>query len=380
MVIDSVSKSIILIALYLDNKVPGIVSEIWIGKDKIKKLKSEIPNTKGELDEVIIKTSKMIDNLTDSRRSNYLTSIMHSLKYQIDSLDEKKFSYADFSKNAFGYKIRKVKEEEIREIEKKLEELEKKTGLSRQKTFQQYSLKTSEYKTTFKKYIDQARNMLPKEILDFPDKGFEFEVVTDKPWSAFNSHIAPYKSKLSLNSDVSLTKLDLYRLAFHEAYGGHHSELSSKDMLLTKDNRGEHGLVITFSPQTFISEAIAEGVFVLLGGLDEKDNDALVGWYYDRLIFALYNLATHYYFEDGLTRNEIKKKFEKYAVSNQSIENMLNFSTDKVFGKYAPVYYSAFNFISDLYNQTKNKKQLIKTLFTQPCNPRDLIKEFTKSI
>lgn len=374
--VDHISKQIIIIALYLDSKIPGIVSEIWIDENLVKELKSKLPND-DQINELITSADEKLKQLVNQRRRQYLQEILNSLKYQIETLNIK-ITYSDFSQKAFGFKIQRVSKREIQDIEAKLLKLEEKTGLTRQGIFKKHSLPIEKYGDSFKTFVGAAKDKLPDFISDFPDKGFLFEVVTDKPWSAFNSHIAPFRSKLTLNSDVSFTKLDLYRLSFHEAYGGHHSELSHKDLLLTQQKRGEHGLVITFSPQTFVSEAIAEGVYVLLGGLNQDDDDHMVGWYYDRLIFALQNTATFWFFDDGLSRKEIKEKLSSYAVSDKTVENILNFSTDKLFGKYAPVYYSAFNFIQKLYEDTDQKAELVKTLFTKPCTPNLLMEEFGK--
>lgn len=376
MKIDDISKQIISVALYLDSKIPGIVSEIWIDEETVKEIKSSLPND-DKIHDLIREIHNGLSQLEDDRRKRYLKEILNSLRYQIETLNTK-VTYSDFSKHFFGFAINRVSNQEIKDIETELLRLEQKTGQTRQESFKKHSLPIEDYESTFQKFVHEAKNVLPKFISDFPDKGFLFEVVTDKPWSAFNSHIAPFKSKLTLNSDVSFTKLDLYRLAFHEAYGGHHSELSHKDVLLTQQGRGEHGLVITFSPQTFVSEAIAEGIYVVLDGLNSDDDDYMVGWYYDRLIFALQNAATFWFFDDGLSREEIKVKLQSHAVSDKTVENILNFSTDELFGKYAPVYYSAFNFIQKLYEGTGQKNELIKTLFTKPCTPSLLIEEFRK--
>ncbi len=374
MQIDQVSSDVIRVALYLDSKMPGFVSELWVDEDLTKTLRASVPSD-NEIKKVISNTYDEINNLPKSRRSTYLTAILNSLAYQIINFG-KIISYAEFTKNAFGFEIVRVTEEEIKNIVRKLSDLENITGLNRQETCLKYSLLPSEYQKTFEEYVTKAKGILPSIILNFPDKGFEFEVITGKPWSAFNSHTAPFRSRLTLNSDVSFTKLDLWRLAFHEAYGGHHSELSNKDLLLTNEGRGEHGLVITFSPQTFVSEAIAESIFVFLSGLDHGDNDALVGWCYDRLTFALHNLSTYMFFDDHLTREQIDTKLQAYPISDKTRENILNFSTDPLFGKYAPVYYTAYNFLENLYTKTSKKDELIKTLFTEPCTVELLTKEF----
>jgi hypothetical protein len=376
MKIDHISKQIISIALYLDSKVPGIVSEIWIDENIVKDLKSTLPRD-NQINELIEASFEELNKIENQRRRQYLKEILSSLKYQIETLN-KKVTYSNFSQQAFGFRIERVKDQELHQIEAELSRLEKKTGLTRQEMFKKHELPIEQYEATFKLFVEEAKTALPKFVTDFPDEGFIFEVVTDKPWGAFNSHIAPFKSKLTLNSDTSFTKLSLYRLAFHEAYGGHHSELSHKDLMLVQQERGEHGLIITFSPQTFVSEAIAEGIYVLQEGLDKDDHDHMAGWYYSRLIFALQNAATFWFFDDGLSREEIKSKLSNYAVSNKTAENILNFSTDKLFGKYAPVYYSAFNFIQKLYEGTDQKEKLIKTLFTKPCTTSLLTEEFGK--
>lgn len=145
-----------------------------------------------------------------------------------------------------------------------------------------------------------------------------------------------------------------------------------------EEGRGEHGLVVTFSPQTFISESIAEGMYVLLGLLDQNDPVYKLGWYYDRLTFALQNLATFMFFDDKMAKDEIIEALAEYGVTDKTKGYIVNFSTDPLFGKYAPVYYSAFNFIQDLYQATSKKDELVATLFTKPCIPDLLVSEFTK--
>lgn len=377
MIIDAISQSLIRIALYLEQKIPGTVSEIWIDKEDLEGLKASLPNDQ-EIEQFIASTFDEIEKVTNVRRKKYLLEIVKSLNYQIRTLNQENISFNTFSEHAFGYTIERVSLPEITQIEQNIHEIEKKIGLSRQEIFQKHSLASENYELTFKQFVQQAKRLLPAWITDFTDEGFLFEVVTNKPWSAFNTHLAPFTSKLTLNSDVSFTKLDLYRLAFHEAYGGHHSELSHKDQFLLESQRGEHGLIITFSPQTFVSEAIAEGIYVLLGGLDKNDNEQMMGWYYDRLIFALQNIATFWFFDDKLTREQIQEKLGAFAISTKTVENILNFSTDPLFGKYAPVYYSAFNFIEKLYDETDKKDELIKTLFTKPCTPSLLFEESNK--
>ena len=376
MIIDSVSENIFKIALYLEKLIPGMVSEVWIDEGLLSHLKNSLPD-KNNVSELIDQTKTQINQLFDERRKFYLMEILHCLEFQINNLD-KKLPYETISEETFGFKINRVGESDIHALENKIRELETKIGSTRQEVYVKNLVKPEEYKSVFENDIRTVKSKLPQSILDFPDAGFQFETVTNKPWGAFNTHIAPFKSKLTLNTDIHFSTYDLFRLASHEAYGGHHSELSNKDKLLIENGFGEHGLVITLSPQTFVSEAIAEGIYVLLKVTDESNLEEQLTWYYDRLTFALQNLTTFLFNDDGKSIEEIRKIISQYKVSDDTVNIVINFSTDPVYGKYAPVYYSAFNFLSGLYKKTLNKNKLIETLFQKPCTSSLLKNEFDR--
>lgn len=374
MEIDAVSTNLIKIALFLDKEVPGSASEIWISRILIDQLKATLPG-ESEIHVFINETTELIHGVSDLRRKKYLNEILNSLTFQINNLKEK-ISYSNYSENVFGSEIARVTQKEIQSIETEIKKSEEKIGKKRIAVFKKYSLSGNQYLTQFQISIQKVKDKIPQSVLNFKDEGFIVELASDKPWSAFNTHTAPFNSKLTLNADIPFTALDLYRLASHEAYGGHHSELSHKDKLLLNEQRGEHGLIVTLSPQVFISEGIAESMYVLLQILDKENEEQVLAWQYDRLVYALQNLATFMFFDDGLSKEEIDNNLKQYSVSDESRKGILNFSTDLLFGKYAPVYYSAFNFIEYLYLKTAKKDEFIKTLFTQPCTPSLLTEEF----
>ena len=85
-----------------------------------------------------------------------------------------------------------------------------------------------------------------------------------------------------------------------------------------------------------------------------------MNWYYDRLVFALQNLTTFLFFDDKKSKQEIQ---------NELNMDVLNFSTDPIFGRYAPVYYSAYNFLEDMYRESRKQRKIYKntlyrTLYT----------------
>jgi len=366
MQIDKVSENIINIALCIDNSFQGYVSEIWIDDEILKKIKAAIPS-KEQLPAIINETDVLINEIPDKRRKQYLRDILKAEEYFYKNFENREFKYAEFSSSVFGFQINRITEKEITQIQDEIKELEKKLGKTRLEVCRSQSIDKNLLLEKFKEYLTETKKLIPQYLLDYQDMGFEIEIVTNEPWSAFNHHLKPFFSKLSLNSDVSLVEADLHQLSYHEAYAGHHSELSNKDKLLL-NGHGENGLVITYSPQVFISEAIAEGMYFIFNDKKDDDNVNMVRLY-TRLTFALQNLATHLYFEDNLSKSDIRKTLLTFYISEKTADNIVNFSTDKLFGKYAPIYYSGRDFFVDQNNKATDKDEFVKEIFTQPTTP-----------
>ncbi len=107
--------------------------------------------------------------------------------------------------------------------------------------------------------IEEARAST-RDVVELPDgEGVELEVVRDEPWLAFNYYLGGLRSRIAVNVDLPMSALDLLQLTIHETYPGHHAERSSKEHLLVR-GRGlvEETLVLVPTPQSLVSEGIAE--------------------------------------------------------------------------------------------------------------------------
>lgn len=81
--IDPVSKRIVTIALYLESKIPNSISEIWIDKNIVRRLKSNLPNS-SVINKYIRETQEEIREVEDTTRRQYLTEVVKALKFQIE--------------------------------------------------------------------------------------------------------------------------------------------------------------------------------------------------------------------------------------------------------------------------------------------------------
>lgn len=368
MQIDAVSYQLALVSLWLDNQQPGLVSEVWFDEELKARLRTDVDGIE-DIEAEINKLKQLIADVKDSRRHRNLKAMLESLKYQIERQSSYKVNLPEAFLACYGLQLNRPTAKELEELSELVRQLLANQGFDSPELFyKQFSVPVKDRRQVFLDKISHFKQTLPSWLTDFPDTGFEVELVDDKPWSAFNYHLSPGKSKIELNSDVSLTELDLNRMAFHEAYGGHHSELSHKDVLLTQQGRGEHGFVLVYSPQVIVSEAIAEGCYDVFVDL-HQDKATHTAWAYDRLIFAAQSLAAHLWFEDEIAKEEIRQKLSQYPLTQKTIDGIINFATDNIFGVYAPVYHVAYKWFMGTYAKVDNKQQFLKEIYTLPTTP-----------
>jgi hypothetical protein len=107
--------------------------------------------------------------------------------------------------------------------------------------------------------IEEARSWT-RGLVELPDgEGVDLEVVHDKPWLAFCEYRGGLRSQISVNADLPMSAFELLHIACHETYPGHHTERVCKDDRLVRgEGLLEETLVLLPTPQSLVSEGIAE--------------------------------------------------------------------------------------------------------------------------
>ena len=107
--------------------------------------------------------------------------------------------------------------------------------------------------------IEEARAWT-RGLVELPDgERVVLEIVRDEPWLAFCDYLGELRSRISVNVDLSMSSVELLVLAIHETYPGHHAERCSKEQLLVRgQGMLEETLAMVPTPQSLVSEGIAE--------------------------------------------------------------------------------------------------------------------------
>ncbi len=95
----------------------------------------------------------------------------------------------------------------------------------------------------------------------------DFELVTDRPWAGFNSYLGDLRSRVDVNTDLPVLSTSLAHLVAHEAYPGHHTERSRKEVgLVRRRHFMEETIVLVGTPSALLAEGLADlGLEVLVG-------------------------------------------------------------------------------------------------------------------
>jgi hypothetical protein len=99
----------------------------------------------------------------------------------------------------------------------------------------------------------------------------EWVLETGKPWSGFNYYLGDLRSRVAINTDLPVPSLVLPHLVAHEAYPGHHTEHSRKEVgLVRRRDHVEESIFLVGTPQCTMAEGLADLALEALVGPDHQ--------------------------------------------------------------------------------------------------------------
>ncbi len=99
---------------------------------------------------------------------------------------------------------------------------------------------------------------------------------SNTPWVSFTRYEGQHRSRIEVNADLPISIVVLVDLAAHEAYPGHHTERTVKDVHLCRGlGRVETSVVVASAPEALVSEGM--GMNALEAGLGPQPFDVVAG-------------------------------------------------------------------------------------------------------
>lgn len=261
---DPVAERYVRLGLHLGRHVDGIVDAYFGPPELATAVETEPPLEPGQL-------VSAADSLLDELADGWLRDQVVGLRAYAGALAGEAGSYADHVEGCYGVRPTFTDEAVFHAAHERLEELLPGDGPLAERYVQfQDSIRVphDRIERTIAAVIEKAR-VLTRDLVELPDgEGVELEIVRDKPWLAFCEYLGDLHSRIAVNVDLPTSAVELLRLTMHETYPGHHAERACKEHLLVRE-RGliEETLVLVPTPQSLVSEGIAElAPLVLLEG------------------------------------------------------------------------------------------------------------------
>ena len=195
-----------------------------------------------------------------------------------------------------------------------------------------------------------------QRLFGLPDgEQVEWMFETDKPWSGFNYYEGGLRSRVAINVDLPVLSLSLGHLVAHEAYPGHHTEHTRKEVGLVRQRRWqEETIFLVGTPQCTLAEGLADlGAEVTLGRRPEPivaEHLAPLGVRYDAEVAAavaeagealswVRSNAAIMLHEDGAPVDDVVAYLERWALLPRNrAAKAVSFLTDETWRAYSHCY------------------------------------------
>ncbi len=195
-----------------------------------------------------------------------------------------------------------------------------------------------------------------QRLFGLPDgEQVEWIFETDKPWSGFNYYEGGLRSRVAINVDLPVLSLSLGHLVAHEAYPGHHTEHTRKEVGLVRQRRWqEETIFLVGTPQCTLAEGLADlGAEVTLGRRPEPtvaEHLAPLGVRYDAEVAAavaeagealswVRSNAAIMLHEEGASVDDVVAYLERWALLPRNrAAKAVSFLTDETWRAYSHCY------------------------------------------
>jgi hypothetical protein len=181
-----------------------------------------------------------------------------------------RIAYADEVESCYGVRPSRVDEEVLVDAHLRLDEVLPGTGPLPERLVawrESHAIPVDRLRPAIDSLAEDLRART-RELFGLPDgERVDFELVTDQPWSGFNYYLGDLHSRVAVNTDLPVLSTGLAHLVAHEAYPGHHTEHTRKEVGLVRRRRWwEESIFLVGTPQCLLAEGLADlGLEVVMG-------------------------------------------------------------------------------------------------------------------
>jgi hypothetical protein len=354
----SVAERYVLLGLRLGEHIDGLV-DAYFGPAELK----ATVESEGKLDaEALIDEARAlsseIQSVEDEQRRRWLAAQVEGLECVAELVAGRKVGWRESVRRCYGLDVEPGPEERFAEAHQKLAAALPGDGdlAERLETWNESQrVPADKLLPAFGALVDELREETRRFVTLPEGEGIDVELVTGKPWAAFNWYQGGLQSRIEISTDLPIRAYFLPVLAAHEVYPGHHTEHASKEAGLVRElGRIEAAIMLVHTPECVVSEGVAEVAIEQAFGEDWIDRVAEIvrrhGIDIDvettRAVRDAYELLddlgvniAYYSAEAGWTEDEAVAYHRKWRLSTEEqAKKSVSFATHPLWSPYVPTY------------------------------------------
>ena len=386
----TVEERYVLLGLRLGEHVDGLV-DAYFGPPELK----ERVTSEGKVDAgALIDEAKTLrgelDVVDDAQRRRWLEAQLEGLECVGEIVAGKTIPWRESVRRCYGLDVLPASEDTFAAAHEKLEAALPGDGdlAARLDAWNEtQTVPADKLLPAFAALVDELRGEA-RRFVDLPEgEAIEVELVTGKPWSAFNWYRGNLQSRIEINTDLPLRSYFLPVLTAHEVYPGHHTEHACKEAgLVRRLGRTEATIILVHTPECVVAEGIAQFAIEQAFGEDWIERAARIvrphGVDIDvetaRAVVDAFQLLddldvniAYYSAEEGWTEDEAVAYHRKWRLSPEDrAKKSVSFDTHPLWSPYVPTYSYGYRLVRDFVAAEEGN---FERLLTEELTTADLL-------
>jgi hypothetical protein len=260
---DPIARDYLLLALRLDQRIPGLVDGYFGPADlKARVDMEQLRSPAGLRDDAVALRGRLAAEVAEPDRQAWLDAQLVALETQAAALAGEPLPYLDHVARCFSFAPSRRPDVEFETAAGALDALLPGAGTlaDRLEAWDaQFEVRPDRLPAVVAWLVERFRARA-SSLFGLPEgEDLRVSLVTDQPWTGYNWFDGGRRSRVDLNTDLPVRAASLVHTIAHETYPGHHLEHAWKEAdLVDRAGRLESSILLINTPECLISEGLAD--------------------------------------------------------------------------------------------------------------------------
>lgn len=259
---DPIARGYLLLALRLDQHVPGLVDG-YFGPAELKAIvdTEQLRSPARLRDDAASLRDRLAGEVAEADRRDWLAAQLVALETQAAALAGKPLPYLDHVARCFSFAPQRRPDAQFHAAAAALDDLlhgDAPLAERLEVWDARFEIPVERLPAVLAWLVERFRERAAG-LFGLPDgEDLRVSLVTNQPWSGYNWFDGGRRSRVDINTDLPVRAADLVSTVAHETYPGHHLEHAWKEAdVIERAGRLESAVLLVNTPECLVSEGLA---------------------------------------------------------------------------------------------------------------------------